>query len=292
MELPVVIGVDGSQPALHAVDRAADEAALRGAELRVVYASLWERYEGNALADDLGESGEEVRGRDIVDSAARRARLRHPALRVSVDVVPEEPEYALVRESRNASLLVTGSRGRSGLAEALLGSVSLSVAGHAHCPVIVVRGEGSPGRGGRIVVGAGEDSTEALRFAAEEARRQGAVLDVVRAWRAPVQGSPSPAALAGESARHRERRAARELDAAVEEALKGAPDGLGDGLDVRRRTVEGAARSVLVDASRGADLVVVGAKRRPRTFGLQLGRVAHRVLHHAGCAVAVVPERG
>ncbi|MET8827860.1 universal stress protein [Streptomyces sp. NPDC004610] len=292
MELPVVVGVDGSEPALRALDRAAEEAALRATELRVVYASLWERYEGTALADGLGGTpAESVLAQDIVESAAHRARQRHPGLRVHADTVPEEPEYALVRESRNASLLVTGSRGRSGLSEALLGSVSLTVAGHAHCPVLVARGEPATRPHGRIVVGVGAESTEALRFAADEARRRGAVLEAVRAWRAPAQGSPSPAALAGESARHRAERAARELDEAVQTALKDFPDGA-PGPEIRRRTVEGPARSVLVDAATDADLVVVGAKRRPRSFGLQLGRVAHRVLHHAPCPVVVVPERG
>ena len=51
-------------------------------------------------------------------------------VKVSTDTVPEEPEDVLLRESRNASLLVTGTRGRSGVTEALLGSVSLTVAGH------------------------------------------------------------------------------------------------------------------------------------------------------------------
>ncbi|MEU9331536.1 universal stress protein [Streptomyces sp. NPDC048290] len=291
MELPVVVGVDGSEPALRALDRAAEEAALLGTELRVVYASLWERYEGSALADGLGTSADDVLARDIVESAAHRARHDHPDLRVVTETVPEEPEYALVRASRDAALLVTGSRGRSGLSEALLGSVSLTVAGHAHCPVLVVRDAPGERTYGRIVVGAGAESPEALRFAAAEALRRGAVLDAVRAWRAPAQGSPSPAALAGESARHRAERAARELDEAVETALKELPGDVSR-LDVRRRTVEGAARTVLVEAARDADLVVVGARRRPRSFGLQLGRVAHRVLHHAPCPVVVVPERG
>ncbi|MDF3142987.1 universal stress protein, partial [Streptomyces sp. T21Q-yed] len=58
-----------------------------------------------------------------------------------------------------------------------------------------------------------------------------------------------------------------------------------------RRTVEGHARRVLVDASHEADLLVVGARRREGHFGLQLGRVAHAVLHHSACPVAVVPHR-
>ncbi|WP_448316081.1 universal stress protein, partial [Streptomyces sp. CO7] len=54
MRLPLVVGVDGSEQSLGAVDWAADEAALRGLPLRLVHASLWERYEGPALAEELG----------------------------------------------------------------------------------------------------------------------------------------------------------------------------------------------------------------------------------------------
>jgi nucleotide-binding universal stress UspA family protein len=53
-DLPIAVGVDGSEPSLRAVDWAADEAALRGAPLRLVYASLWERNEGAHLAEELG----------------------------------------------------------------------------------------------------------------------------------------------------------------------------------------------------------------------------------------------
>ncbi|GHC47398.1 hypothetical protein GCM10010309_02340 [Streptomyces violaceochromogenes] len=52
----------------------------------------------------------------------------------------------------------------------------------------------------------------------------------------------------------------------------------------------GPARKVLVDRPAAADLVIVGAWRRQDHFGLQLGRVAHTLLHHAQCLVAVVPQ--
>jgi nucleotide-binding universal stress UspA family protein len=289
MDLPLVVGVDGSEPSLRAVDWAADEAALRGVPLRVVYASLWERYEGTALATDLGKPSEEVLAEDVVDGAARRARTRRPDLKVTAEVLPEEPEYALVREGRRASALVVGTRGRSGIAELILGSVSLSVAAHADCPVIVLRGShdnrATPGTRGRVVVGVGEDGKEspAVRFALEEARRRAVPLDAVRAWRCPAHETTDHPLMAGEPARLHEERAVE----ALESALQDVPADV----EVHRRTVEGHARRVLVDASYQADLLVVGAKRRGGHFGLQLGRVAHAVLHHSDCPVAVVPER-
>ncbi|KND28280.1 universal stress protein [Streptomyces acidiscabies] len=277
MTPPVVVGVDGSASSLRAVDFAADEAALRGAPLRLVHASLWERYEGSSLAEDLGRPTERVTAEDILRTAEHRAALRRPGLEVSLDVLPEEPEYALVREGREASLLVVGTRGRGGLAELLLGSVSLAVAARAVCPVIVVRGDHEPQ--GRVVVGIGERGA-ALDFAVEEARLRHAALDAVRAWRCPARESTDHPLLAGEPARLHEQHAVEALD----RALKNAP------ATVNRRTVEGPARTVLLAASHGADLLVVGARRHPGHLGLQLGRVAHAVLHHSPCAVAVVPE--
>ncbi|MGW3354386.1 universal stress protein [Streptomyces bungoensis] len=287
MTLPVVAGVDGSEPSLRAVDRAADEAALRGAPLRLVYASLWERYEGGSVARDVGEPDEEVMAEDVVRAAERRARTRQPTVHVTGEVLPEEPEYALVRESRSARLVLLGCRGRSGLTEALLGSVGVMVAGHAHCPVIVLRGDDDQARSatrGRVVLGVGEKpaGSAAVRFAVEEARLRGVPLEAVRAWRRPAHAMTGHPLMTGEPGHEGERQAAETL----EEALSDVP---GD-LPVRRRTLEGRPRDALLAAARDAGLLVVGARRRPGHYGLQLGRVAHGVLHHAACPVAVVPE--
>lgn len=81
-----------------------------------------------------------------MDAAGRRAHGRHSGVKVTTGVLPEEPAYALVRESRTAAAMVPGSRGQSSLAEALPGSVSVTVAGHAHCPVTAGRGSRQPGR--------------------------------------------------------------------------------------------------------------------------------------------------
>ncbi|MFF3404682.1 universal stress protein [Streptomyces sp. NPDC002742] len=289
MALPIVVGVDGSEPSLRAVDWAADEAALRGAPLRLVYASLWERYEGAALPQDLGKPSEQVTAEGILRTAAQRAGSRRAELKISADVLAEEPEYALVREGREAAALVLGTRGRSGFVEMLLGSVSLTVAARADCPVIVLRGSHDDQdrirTHGRVVVGIGERTTDsaALRFAVQEAKLRHATLDAVRAWRCPAHETTDHPLLAGEPARLHELHAGDVLD----KALENVPADL----DLNRRTVEGPARRVLLDASGKADLLVVGARRNPGHLGLQLGRVAHAVLHHAASAVAVVPEQ-
>ncbi|MFI1702505.1 universal stress protein [Streptomyces bobili] len=290
MELPLVVGVDGSDSSLAAVEWAVDEAARHRLPLRLVYASLWERYEGVAPSGGVEPASEEVLADDLVGSAADRARRRNPEVKVSAEVVPQEAASALLREGHNASALVTGSRGRGQLTGLLLGSVSLAVAARAHCPVIVVRGDkaGLAGTHERILLGAGDSATdgEAVRFAFREAEARGCTLDVVRAWRCPAHDTADHPLLAGEPAHYHEEQASAALDAVLHDPMADHP-----GVRVRRHTVEGPARKVLLDRSAAADLLVIGAQRRHGTFGLQLGRVAHTLLHHAECPVAIVPQQ-
>ncbi|GHI03900.1 universal stress protein [Streptomyces cellostaticus] len=286
-ELPLVVGVDGSGSSLTALDWAVDEAARRGLPLRLVYASLWERYEG-ILPSGGPAPSEQVMAEQIVISAAERARLRHPEVRTATDILPEEAAEALVRAGDTAFAVVTGARGRGGLRGRLLGSVGPAVAARAHCPVIVVRGDpaGLSGTHERILLGAGEPDAagEAVRFAFAEAGTRGCVLDAVRAWSA--HGSADLLRLGGDAAEGHEKQAGAALDALLRDQAAGHPE-----VRVRPATVKGPPRKVLVDRSAAADLVVIGARRRPGHAGLPLGRVAHALLHHAHCPVAVVPQR-
>ncbi|GAA4592385.1 universal stress protein [Streptomyces violaceoruber] len=282
MYLPLVVGVDGSEPSLRAVDWAADEAALHAVPLWVVFGDLWERYEGAALAREPGKPSTDMQADDILAAAAIRAGRRHPDLVVTTETVPDEAEHALICAGRNASMIVMGSRGRSGIADRLLGSVSRTVAAGSDCPVVVLRGNHDNraigGRNGRIVVGVGEVSASVLRLAFMEARLRQVPVAAVRAWRCPAHETIDHPLPAGEPARRYEERAARELEAALEDA---PPD-----VAVRRYTVEGPARAVLPAASAEAGLLMIGRRTQGR-----LGRVAHAVLHRSACPVVVVPER-
>ncbi|MEW2130937.1 universal stress protein [Streptomyces sp. NPDC005435] len=281
MTLPLVVGVDGSDSSLAAVDWAVDEAARHGLPLKLLYGSLWERYEGGLPAPGGDSPSEQAPAEHIVASAAERARRRDPDVKVTTEIVPQEGADALVRAGDDAFAVVTGARGRGPLTAMLLGSVGLAVAGRASCPVIVVRGDraGLAGEHERILLGLGgaDTGTRALEFAYREAQTRGCGLDVVRAWRRPVHDR---------SGAGYEERAAALLAASVEAPSAGFP---------RVRTypavVEGPAAKVLVDRSAAADLVIVGARHRTERFGLQLGRVGHALLHHAACPVVVVPER-
>ncbi|MGW0771152.1 universal stress protein [Streptomyces sp. NPDC002676] len=290
MALPLVVGVDGSDSCLLAVDWAVDEAVRHGLPLRLVHASLWERYEGGLPSLGQERPSERVLAEHIVASAADRAKRRNPDVKVTTDIVLEDAVVALVRDGNDAFALVTGSRGRGQLKGLLLGSVGLAVAARAQCPVVVVRGDraGLAGTHERILLGLGDadTSTEAVRFAFREAEVRGCILDVVRAWRRPAYDRSGDWLPATEPAGTYEERASALVDALLKAAIAEHPH-----VRARRATLEGPAGKMLVDRSAAADLVIIGARRRTGHSGLQLGRVGHRLLHHAQCPVAVVSQR-
>lgn len=139
---------------------------------------------------------------------------------------------------------------------------------------------------GRVVVGAdgSESSRRAIRWAAEEARVRGAVLEVVHAWTLlgqPEDGTFDPTYGAPQ--------ARQWLDAELE--------ALGDvfeGVEVERTVVNDLGAPALLDAGKRADLLVVGSRGRGGFRGLLLGSVSSQVVQHTPCAVAVIPgdERG
>ncbi|KAF4407192.1 MULTISPECIES: universal stress protein [Streptomyces] len=289
MELPVVVGADGSEHSLPAIDWAVDAAARHQVPLKIVHASLWGPYEGTESPAGDERFADPPTAAEILGHAEDRARSRQPGVRTSTELMPDDPVYALLRQGRNASAVVTGSRGRGTLRGLLLGSVSLAVAARADCPVVVARGtEPSPGTG-RIVLGAGDetDGSSAAEFAFREAEARGAEVRAVRAWRCPAHEVPDHPLIGGEPAQAHSDRASEYLDDLLREPRRAHP-----GVQVTRRTPEGPARRVLLEESASADLLVVGAQRRHgHHLGLQLGVVNHAVLHHAPCPVAVVPQQ-
>ncbi|MFC8275280.1 universal stress protein [Streptomyces sp. NPDC057271] len=290
MESPLVAGVDGSDASLTALDWAVDEAVRHALPLRIVHASMWERYEGVVPAWTTDRPSGQILAENIVGVAAERARLRAPGLHLTTDVLAEDASTALLREGRESTLLVVGSRGRGEFADLLLGSVGLVVAARARCPVVVVRGDrhALEARHGRVLLGVGDHDVDsaAVRFAFREAAVRDAELDVVRTWRRPGPEPVDHPLLTGDGGAHLAERSAGLLDKALEAATSDHPR-----VRLRRTTVEGPARRVLTERSAAADLLVVGARRRGGLVGLELGRVAHRALHHASCPVAVVPQR-
>ncbi len=289
MRNPLIVGVDGSDHSLRALDWAVSEAAVHNVPLRLVYASIWDRYAKVLPGFGAGRPSRRVMAEHIVASATERVERLDPDVRVSAAVLAEDPVPALLAEGRAAFALVLGYRGRGDVADMLLGSTSLIVAGQARCPVVVVRGDDSHGAGfSRVTVGVGPAGTSstAVGFAFREAEVRDAELRALHAWRRPERALPNDAGPSDESSPPEAHAAARTLKGSLDPFIQEHPK-----VTVSERVPEGWARDALLEASADSDLMVVGAPHRDGMAGMQLGRVNHAVLHHCACPIAVVPQR-
>ncbi|MFR9730065.1 universal stress protein [Saccharopolyspora sp. MS10] len=139
---PVLVGVDGSEQSVRALQFAFEAAAARRGELVAV--QFWD-VPGPELAiapplrDELDLARSESE-RSLAEQLAGWAE-RYPEVPVSRVSQWGHPVFGLADRTREAQLLVVGHRGRGGFAGLLLGSVAAGVILHAHCPVAVVRGE-------------------------------------------------------------------------------------------------------------------------------------------------------
>ncbi len=138
-----------------------------------------------------------------------------------------------------------------------------------------------------IVVGVdGSDgSRAALRWAAEEGARRHDTVRAVYAWGYPYIPGPEGSAVFLNPA-DVTRDATERLEATIAEAL---PDEAARAA-VERYVIDGSAADVLVEQSKDADLVVVGARGHGGFVGLLLGSVSGQVVNHAHCPVVVVPR--
>lgn len=145
MQQRIVVGVDGSEHASAALRWAVEEAALRGASLVAVHAWRFVPPPPIGAPDLLAIPVGDMAGDLEAERAAAERALESSIASVEGAagaerrLVEGDPAEVLVAEAQQATLLVVGSRGRGGLASALLGSVSSHVTHHAPCPVVVVR---------------------------------------------------------------------------------------------------------------------------------------------------------
>jgi nucleotide-binding universal stress UspA family protein len=269
---PVMVGVDGSEAALAALELAAEEATARVAPLVVVQVLLKDvRHDGEQAGDQVRHAHRQL------DAAVERTRAEHPMLSASGVLATGEPGSALVSESAGACLLVLGHRGgRVGARRA--DSVTGQVIGQAQVPVLIHRPVDAPTPVPTrpVVVGVADPSASdsLLEFAFEEAALRGTPLMAMHVCPS-VHGSDAY------GFGHARPEAEDPLAAAVALWADKYPE-----VPVRRLLRHGVDVVVAITAvSHSAQLVVVGVPRCHRSTGPTSGALAHR----AGCPVAVVP---
>ncbi|GGX58879.1 universal stress protein [Streptomyces fructofermentans] len=283
-------GVDGSLASADAAAWAAREAERRGLALRLL--SAGPRSAAAPSAQAAAADG-------LLDRTTVQLAKTHPGLDIDVIRADAPAVPALLAAAAESQTLVLGSRGLSGFTGFLVGSVAFAVAAGAGRPVVLVRPGDlpedawtavhehiSPARAPYhpVVLGLDVDrpADELIAYAFEATAARAAPLHVVHAWspaslRGYVTGLRPPADDPG--IRHARERA---LAAALRPWRLAYP-----GTEVAERVVHGHPAHHLLKASARAGLLVVG-RRVPAGPGL--GRVAHSLVHHSMCAVAVVPH--
>jgi len=275
----IVVGVDESVGARHALQWAFRESQLRGADVVAVLA--WGYLDqhpvmGAGFDPDYDETDAMAALEHIVsrtlDETAETLVERRP--------VCELPAKALLHAAEDADLLVLGARGVGGFRGLLLGSVSQQCLHHATVPTVIVRSE-APGQGVVVGIDGSDGSHAALRWAVDEARRRDTSLTVVHAYAiAPFGLAPYSMTTTDTSI------IAKAAEEVLDESIAKVDV---EGLSVMRVTSAGGAASALVDLSESAELVVVGARGVGLLERMLLGSVATQVVHHASSPVAVVP---
>lgn len=281
----IVVGVDGSTASKVAADWAARDAARRGVLLTLVHViapkdlQMW--IEVPAPQEYLRwQSERSERVMTEATAIAERAAENRP-LTVVNQVVPGETKATLIDMSKDADLVVVGSRGLGAWGRRLLGSVSTAVVHHAQCPVAVIHDEDPlmdhPDQAPVVVgVDGSKAAEQAIAIAFEEASLRGVDLVAVHAWNDVDYEFPDIKWVDYTARGER----------IVAECLAGYCETYPD-VTVRKVLVRDRPAHQLLQQSEAAQLLVVGSHGRGGFPGMLLGSVSSEVVQSARMPVIV-----
>lgn len=280
----IIVGVDGSSASELAVDWAARDAVLRGLPLTVVHvlptheAALWVDV---PIPEEYLKAAE-IKGRTIVSGAVEIAgQATDHRVRVVELAVSGHPVSTLLDLSKDAAMVVVGSRGLGAISGRLLGSVSSGVLHHAHCPVAVFHDEYHPHAPVVVGIDGSPASEAAVAIAFDEASRRRVPLTAVHTYTDAV--ADEGFAYANWTM------VVEQAEEALGERLAGWQERYPD-VTVRRVVARDWPAHQLLEQAKDAQLVVVGSHGRGGFAGLLLGSVSSAVAQSAG--VPVIVARG
>ncbi|HET8600782.1 MAG TPA: universal stress protein [Segeticoccus sp.] len=284
----IVVGVDGSPSSDAALDWAVEDARRRRLPLHLVHARGLDNWWYAAGAVAPAELASDLPDELLRDRVAR-AKALAPELEVTGESNSDNAAPTLITLSERADTIVLGARGHGTLRGVLLGSVSMQVVAHAHCPVVVVREDHRPEREHRRIVVAVDGtaiSSAAVEYAFAQAAERGTDLVAMHAWWADLSGHPHRL----DSLEDQQAAYVEEQRRMVAESVAGYAEKYPQ-VAVHHRVVRAQPVEALVTESAAAELLVVGSRGRGGFRGLLLGSVSLRALQQAHCPVAVVRNR-
>lgn len=286
----IVVGVDGSRTARHALHWTARWAAHTNTRVTLL-AALGDpptNGEGDNLADEPdSEFRQEVRA--MVEAEVEYVREEVKGVEIAYLDVWGEAAKVLIEASRHALVLVLGTRGLGGWTGLLLGGVSDKVIGHARGPVVVVPPHWKPARRDEPVMLGVDDPGSAgpsVAFAIMATRALGTTLHAVHAWEVQKGWSALATTFGAGHVRSAAEQAQRRLDSVCAMVGQAAPE-----VQVVPRLIEGNPAVVLAEASETARMMVVGTRGRGGLQGLVLGSCSRRLAQTSACPVAIIRER-
>jgi nucleotide-binding universal stress UspA family protein len=283
----IIVGVDGSEHAERALRWAVRQAGLEGRQLTLIHAAgvgdlrsvAWASGAAEALPDLLDTAQE------VIGTAVALAESMHPDVDVVGVPMLGDPRQVLVDLSEDAHLVVVGSRGRGTFSSMLLGSVSVSVARHSHCPVVVTRpGQDAVVEDGVLVGADGTaESVPVIEFAFRQASLRGVPLTVMHT---SFDVTVALASIPDVSSSPDE---ADDFRLLLSESVAGLSEKFPD-VSVSLELGSGLVDECLTRGSSCRDLVVVGRHRVDTIAKLLTGSISAAVLERCDSPVAVVPE--
>lgn len=280
---PILVGFDGSDQSVAALDWALDEAERRNLPVHVLVARDVPPVPHPGLPP---HPWPQALAHELLRNAQAHAFTRSPTVHVTTSTVVGAPAGRLVHASLDAQTLVVGNGRHSRFGEAIVGSTSSQVAAHAACTVVVVDTTKPRPSPATVVVGIdGSQANEpAIAYAFDAAAHRDAALVAVHAWWLDVPERVGLSWLSEETIT----RIGQEQHALLAEALSGWSEKYPD-VVVRRDVSRQRPVDALSAAATSADLLVVGSRGHGGFAGLVLGSVSQALLHRAhACPVAVV----
>ncbi len=286
-ELPrIVVGFDGSDDALTALDYAIAEALGRQGDLHVIYA-VDDTVLNSAWGIIFDVESVKTLGRELLERASARAHeLGLPPERLRGEIIMGQPGLELTRASEGAAMLVVGRRASNGSEPAFVGSTAVAVAATAGCPVVVVaRPVGEAVVHHRITVGVDTSAkvSPAVVWAFRRAARLGSRVVVETAVQRPLGRFFGGAAQQPDDEQYGRilEEARRRVEAVLAPLRQEYPD-----LPVEVVTEAGPPVEKLVEASRVSDMLIVGVHPGFPTYSI--GGKVRALMAHCECPLGIV----